>query len=442
MKEQSLRRQAILTAGNNGLVRAIGFFMRLWISRLLGPEAVGVMELASGAHMLALTPVAAGLPGAISRLTARADPADQDLIFYAGRQIALRNALFLTPLFLMMAPFAAGWLGDARTLPSLWMFAPCLFLIGLSGVYNGFSYGRGSAWPPAINELSEQLIRLGATIMLCGLLPRLTIAWRAAMPALATTMGECAGLLTVGWMIGPMPSYRGDRRLKGIRAQLWRLSLPLMMNRLSHTALRALCSAWIPLRLMAAGIGQGEAMSRMGMLNGMVMPLMFLPGILAGALGTVGGPAIAKCKSGRAEGKLMRQLILPSAAVGILCAAALYGLSARIAMGLYRLPELAPLLRAMCPMAVILPMQQVTGGLLTGLGMQKKALRASMLGAGATLLCTWMWTAQPAWHIYGAGYASLAGHGLTLFCSMVHLFFRPRDRHICQDQVFPPAENT
>ena len=55
MKEQSLRRQAAVTAGGNAAVRMLGFGMRLAVTRLLGAEAVGVMELAASAHMAALT---------------------------------------------------------------------------------------------------------------------------------------------------------------------------------------------------------------------------------------------------------------------------------------------------------------------------------------------------------------------------------------------------
>jgi stage V sporulation protein B len=77
MKKESLKRQAMITACCGALVRAMGFGLRLWISRLLGAEALGVTELASGAHMLALTPAAAGLPSAVSRLTAKAENTEQ-----------------------------------------------------------------------------------------------------------------------------------------------------------------------------------------------------------------------------------------------------------------------------------------------------------------------------------------------------------------------------
>lgn len=426
MKRQSLKKQTALTAVNAALVRAMGFGMRLWVARRLGAEAVGVMELSQGVHMLALTPFTAGLPGAVSRMTARAEGNEGELILYAGKQMALKMAAVLTPLFLFLSPAMALWLGDGRTLPGLYCFSPCMLLIGVSCIYNGYFYGRGNAWPPAVSEMGEQLVRLLATLFFLGALPRLTVAWRAAMPALATVLGEGAGLGVILLWARRLPAFRGDERIKKIQKKLGRISFPLMISRLSHTGLRTLCGVIIPLRLMAAGLSKSEAMSRMGMLSGMVMPLMFLPGLLAGALATVGGPAIARCKSEKKENRLMVRLLLLALLTGWGCAGGLYALSPFLSLRLYGLAELSPLLRAMCPMAVILPVQQVAGGLMTGLGLQKKSLAASLLGGAATLVFTWRWAADPLLTVWGAGYASLLGHGLTLACSLIYLFFRPR----------------
>ena len=270
-----------------------------------------------------------------------------------------------------------------------------------------------------MSELGEQIVRLSVLLSLTFLVPRVTAAWRAALPAFAGLMGEGVGLIIVMAMAGRALSFRGDPGLRPLRKELWALSLPMMLNRLSHTGLRTLSGLMIPKLLMASGLSHSEAVSRLGMLNGMVMPLMFLPGLLAGSLAVVGGPAAARCKSPRALRRLCLRTVLPALMAGLLCAAGIYVLSPFLAMRLYRLPELAPLMAALCPMAVVLPVQQVLTGLMTGLGMQKQTLAHSLLGAAVTLIATWRWT--PVLGVIGAGYASLLGHGLALFCAAVRL---------------------
>lgn len=424
MKRQSIKRQTLVTTACSLLNRGLGFLLRLLVNKALGPEAVGVMELAGGAHMLALTPVTAGLPGAVSRMTAQAAEKERPLILCAGRRLAVLLALAVTPLMLLLSPLIARLMGDTRVLPSLLLFSPCVLLVGVSGVYDGSCYGRGCAWPPALSELGEQAARMAVTLALVFLLPSLTVAGKAAVPALAGTVGEGIGLAVVMALAGRTPTVKKDVRVKEISRELTRLSLPLTAGRLTHTALRAVSGVMIPKRLMAAGLTAPEAMSRMGMLNGMVMPLLFLPGMLAGALGTVGGPAAARCRGRRAENRLTLRLLLPAFLTGLCCCLGLRVLAPRLAMRLYRLPEMAPLLRAMSPLAVMMPVQQVLSGCMAGLGLQRKTLRASLLGAAATLLFTWIWAADPALHIYGAGFASLLGHGLTLLCCLISFVMR------------------
>lgn len=413
MKGQSLKIQTAVMTGCNVVIRGLGFVLRMITARLLGPEAVGVMELAGQAHMLALTPAASGLPGAVSRMVARTE--DKAGVLLTARQMVLRLGLLLGFLLLLLSPLLDGWMGDERILPSLLLFSPCILIIGLSGVYRGYSLGIGNVWPPALCEMTEQVVRLALVLMSALIIPRLTVAWRAAVPAFATVMGEGCGLILIVLLIG--------KKAKGkpapVGKELSRSALPVTMNRLCHTALRTLCSVMIPMRLGAAGLSHSEAISRMGMLNGMVMPLIFLPGMFSGALGTVSIPAVAGCRNCARQRKLTLRLLLAAAGVGIGCCSLLHVLAPFVGHRLYGLPEVGDLLRAMSPLAAILSVQQVLGGIMMGLGLEKKTFFASLWGALITLGLTFLWTADRRLGIYGAGYANVVGHGVTLLCCLI-----------------------
>lgn len=420
-KRHSLKRQAAVTAVSGALVRALGFFLRLWTGRLLGAEAVGIMELAASAHALAVTPGAAGVPGAVSRLTAQARTEEErQRVLRAGRQVAGGIGGLCSLLLLSLSPWIAGWLGDARTLPALLFYGLCPLLIALSSVEDGAFFGRGRALPPAISELGEQLVRLGAVAALAFLLPRLPPAFSAAWVAAGALLGEAAGLIIVRALSGRIAIPPFDAG--ALRKKIGALALPLILNRLTHTGLRSLSALVIPLRLEAGGLTHREAVSRLGMLNGMVLPLMFLPGLITGALAAVGGPAMARCRSGKAERRLAGRVLLGAAAAGCGGGALLYGLSPFLAQRLYGLPELTPLIRFACPLAAVTGVQQAASGLMTGLGLQKKTLLISLPGSLITLLFTWLWV--PHQGMEGAIAASLLGHGLTLICCGITLFFR------------------
>ena len=89
------KRQTLLITGINGLIRAMGFFLRVVMARMLGPEIMGIAELASGVHMLAITPLTSGLPMAVSRLTAKTDAEKAHLPLVAGLRLVRLVSLVL-----------------------------------------------------------------------------------------------------------------------------------------------------------------------------------------------------------------------------------------------------------------------------------------------------------------------------------------------------------
>ncbi len=94
---RKLTKQTITLTLANAYTRGLGFRLRLALARIMGAEALGMMELTSSVSMLALTPVTAGTPVAVSRMTARHPSCDQRQVLLAGRSLVLRMAAVLAP---------------------------------------------------------------------------------------------------------------------------------------------------------------------------------------------------------------------------------------------------------------------------------------------------------------------------------------------------------
>ena len=178
---QTLKKQALTLTIANGFTRGLGFLFRLMTARLMGAEAIGVMELSASAAMLALTPATAGLPTAMSRMTARPN-ADQSAVLRAGLSLNRRIALVMMPLLFLLAPGMAWLLSDFRTLPAILISIPAVFLLGCCAVYSGWFYGRGDMLTPAQCECSEQIVRFVGSLVLLLIFTRSPLSIRAALP--------------------------------------------------------------------------------------------------------------------------------------------------------------------------------------------------------------------------------------------------------------------
>lgn len=416
MKRQSVARQTVVLTCANALVRALGFALHVALSRMLGAEALGLMELSHSAHLLSIVPVTAGLPAAISRLTALRRDASA---LRAGRSLALRISAVLIPLWVILSPTLARLLGDDRVLPLLWIFTPCIAVLGLSAVYNGYCYGLGKAWPPALSTLTEQALRFALTAGALALLPALSVTARAAIPGAATLAAEAAALLlTVALLRRACVPLRAPAN-DALRGEILRLSLPITGTRLVQSLSRPVMAALLPRLLVKSGLTATQSTASLGMLQGMVLPVLYLPGIFTMALGMMGTPAIARRQGEALRGMALRVLGV-SLACGVLGGGAVYALSSFLESRVYHVAGLAGLFRAAAPLTLLFALQQAAGTLLSGLGLQKKTLLPTLGGTALSLILLPRWAASPL-RLYGAVYALIMGRAAALLWQLAQV---------------------
>lgn len=415
------KKQTLYLTSINGVVRALGLLMRVLLSRLLGAEVMGVMELAQSLHMVAITPLTSGLPAAISRMTAKAEPTQKQFPLQAGLWMARAASFALVPLLWMLSPVLARMLGDVRVMPSLWFTAPCILILGYSAVYNGYCYGVDAAHLPANSELLEQIGRLIVTLLLLRLLPHLTAAWSAAIPVIATMAAEWAGLL---YVIRSLRLHLSDdHSFLALRKPVFQLAFPTTLTRLMQTLLRSFTAVLIPLRLQQSGLSAAESTARLGMYNGMVTPILLLPCIFTSALTMVALPRIAKAEEQPSELKrLLLKCLMGCIPFSLFCAFVISSLSPILANSVYRQPELTMLFRASAPLTLLMAASHLTGSILSALGQQTWSLYASMVVSIATLVCTWLWAADPALRILGVIRAQYFGQLLSILLSVLLLW--------------------
>lgn len=409
----SLRKQALVLTLGNVLTRGMGFMLHLILARRMGAEALGVMEMANSVGMLALTPVTAGIPSAISRLAARRPACDRPNVLRAGLRLVQRIALALTPALLLLSPFLSWLLGDQRTLPAIVLCAPDILLLGMGSVYCGYCYACGSTRLPALTECAEQLVRMLLCAALLYLLPHTAVAVTAALPGLAEALAALVVVVIFRRRLPLQPSLA--KPSAALQKDIWRLAAPTTLSRLCTTGMRMLSAVLLPVCLQRSGLSSGAAAAQLGLLNGMALPMMMLPGVATGALCMVATPAISRQERQPARMRRTARLMMLSAfGIGAAAALALFFLADFISLHLYRQPALAPLVRFMCPMCVLLAVHQVQCGLIAGRGLQKQALRGSIAANAATLLLTALLAIRPQWRLFGAAAAIMLGHIISV----------------------------
>lgn len=152
------------------ITRIIGFFYRIYLSRLFGEEGMGIYQLLSPALSLSFSLTAAGYQTAISKFVAAntAGRRSDDLkTLLTGASITLPLSLGVNAvLFLAAEPIGTFLLKEARTISMLRILSFSIPFAALHACINGYFYGKRklpflpsrsfwSSWPESAVSFSS-----------------------------------------------------------------------------------------------------------------------------------------------------------------------------------------------------------------------------------------------------------------------------------------------
>ncbi len=290
----------ILTA--TGFVsRIIGFFYRIYLSRLFGEEGMGIYQLLNPVLALSFSLTAAGYQTAISKLVAERTAIDRSRSFqpmYAGLSISLPLSLLCNGIIYFFAdPIAGKLLGEPRTAMMLRILSFSIPLSAVHSCINGYFYGIKKAGIPAASQLVEQLVRVASVWLVTAYCFSIGREPAIGVAVLGLTVGEFFSMLVsisaIALCRDPVSSVHNTLP-SAVYRPLLQMALPLTANRIVLNLLQSVESVSIPAKLRLYGYDNASALSVYGVLTGMAMPLIFFPNALTGSVAVMLLPIISE----------------------------------------------------------------------------------------------------------------------------------------------------
>lgn len=300
---------ALLTA-LSALAQLIGFGCRVVMARLAGAEVMGLYQLVMSAYGVIQAITTLGLTAAMSNLTARYLALGDHLGArqLRGTCLKLFFALMLpvgTGVILASDPISVLFLGDARTQLGLILLIPCLTLTGVENIHKNAFYGAARPLLPAVAEVLEQLVRTAGVLGLLRLFlpqyPERAVGLVMGGMILCEIFSALDLTLLYHKFFSRNRSGPGESRwVQLIRVR--DVALPVGANALLCNLLGAVSAALIPRQLVRGGMDRAAALSELGVVCGMTLPMLTLPTVYLGALNLYLMPRMARaCALGREE---------------------------------------------------------------------------------------------------------------------------------------------
>lgn len=422
------------------VVKVIGSLNWIILSRVLGGEGIGLYQMAFPIYLLALSLSSAGIPVAVSIVTAEKvalrDYRGADRVFKISLLLMAVSGILLS----LLVYFGAGWLiqyqiiRDSRAYFAILALAPAVFLVTMLSSFRGYLQGWQMMTPTAVSQMAEQLFRVGAMLGFAAWMLPYGLDYAAGGASLGAGIGAAAGLLVLLYyyrkLQRSLPVYNENQAEipHPGHAQLLRrmihLALPVSLSSLMLPLVSNFDLFIVPVRLEAAGFTVKEATELFGYLTGMAVPLMNLATIFTAAMATSLVPLIAELaavgdrqQTGQRTAAAFRlaNLVTLPAAVG------LWVLATPIAAFVYHAPEAGAVIRVVAWGVYFLGIHQVTTGILQGMGYTLLPVVNMGIAAIIKVFLNWQLTAIPALGILGSGWATNADIGVAMLLNVRHI---------------------
>ncbi len=376
------------------LTRIAGFFFRIYLSRVVGAEALGLYQVATSIFIVLLTIVSSGLPLIISRMgasfRAKKEGKKESSLTTTALVFAIIISIVLCLVVLCMKSIFGKIFTDERCIEILIVMLPSLIFSAVYSVFRGALWGQGNYFALCVSEFYEQLVRIFVCVILIG-----------------SSLSAIENALSVGWsmtiaclfsmiFVAILFFYYGGRLTKPTKKifkPLFKQSTPITGIRVAGSFIQPLVALIIPARLTAIGYTSSQAISMYGVAVGMTMPLLFVPTTIIGSLSTALIPdlstAVAQGDQKHIE-KRIRTSIVFSLFVSALFVPVYIGVGELVGIFLYDNALSGTLLTGAAWVMIPMGITNISSALLNSLGYEVKSFVNYLVGAIFMFIALWI----------------------------------------------------
>ncbi len=273
--------------------RMLGFVYRVFLSRNLGSEGMGLYQVALSVVGLIMTLTSSGIPITVSRIMTKHSAENREELSFgtvtAGMLLSLIVSLPII-LIIYFAPSISRLIfADERCYILLKIILPGIVITSVYSVIRGYLWGKKYFLSYSIIEFIEELIMLIAGVILINSATTFEEGIKGAGSAVLISyiFSFATAILLYFIRGGKIKNPKGE--LKPLISS----ATPITAMRTATSLINTLIAIILPLRLVLGGMTHSLAMSSYGELSGMSIPLIYIPSTIIGSIALVLVPELS-----------------------------------------------------------------------------------------------------------------------------------------------------
>lgn len=419
--------QGSILAAAGIIVRLIGLFYKVPMTRILGDEGIGYYNQAYEIYNIGLILSSYSLPLAISKLIAarriRKRYQDSRRVFRCGLIFGFTVGSIMTLILL----FGADWItthifNSPNSALPLKVMAPTILVFSVMGVIRGYFQGYGNMIPTSLSQIVEQVVNAIVSIAACYTFMNwyaakaVPASYGAAGGTLGTLCGAVAALIIL--MLIMLLNRKARARLHGrpqtIAVEPWPLVFtslmvtltPIILSQFVYQLSGSVDNAMFGLIMGGKGFDESARSSMLGIYSGKYRLLSNVPVAIASSLGTSMIPSIVASRMQRRNQEVKAKIRLTvkfNMLVAIPCAVGMGVLAGPIMQLIFRDSEVltARLMQIGAPAVVFFSLSTVTNSVLQGVDLMRKSVTHSAISLAIHAVLVYVMLQYLGWGVYG-----------------------------------------
>lgn len=278
---------AILTSFSV-LTRALGFLFRIFLSRAIGAEELGLYQISFSIFMVLETFLSSGIPLIVSKYTANLsslrEEKKQSSLISSALILGLIVALILCLVVIIFKNLFSLLFTDKRCLTILLTLLPSLVFSSVYSIIRGSFWGQKKYFWVSITEFFEQIFRIIFCVIFFALF-NYTI--ESTQIASLSYVFSCLFSSLIVLIVYLKNNGKFAKPNKYFYKMILKSSTPITFVRVISSLLTPLISIIIPMQLVnTLGYSNSQALSVFGIAMGMTFPLLYIPSTLVSSLST------------------------------------------------------------------------------------------------------------------------------------------------------------
>ena len=377
------------------ITRAFGFLMKVILSRSLTPTSLGEYQLAMSIFGVMLTLISSGLPLIISRKIAYYQNIGDTKSANKTTSTGLIISLFISVLFsifLFIFKDSLEILFKSKSISAMVLsLIPALVFSSIYSLLRGSLWGQKKFFAISFSEFFEQIIRIGSLIILFIIPINADNGVKATLSLSIACICSSILVLIMYFCYGNKLSLTTNS-LKPILKE----STSITLARTASSIVSMLISFIIPLRLTTFGFSHSQALAEFGIVTGMALPLITIPGTFISSIAVALVPEISSQTTNiDKDANIDKTFLRSKISVAMNCTLilsfmlvpAFLSLGRPIGEIVFKNSRAGTFISAGSILMIFMGLNQICSSILNAIGLEIKSLKNYCAGAIALLFC-------------------------------------------------------